>query len=81
MSVLPVHAGSRLLRRDATVKSTRSRDAMARQRSDDVSDMIGSIRRYLWMELVFTQIPGGDAVQKLPKATRAVLDIGLALAV
>lgn len=42
------------------------------------SDMIGSVRRYLWMEWIFTQVPGGQAVQKLSKPTRAVLDFGLA---
>ena len=44
------------------------------------SDMIGSVRRYLWMEWIFTQVPGGDAVQKLSKPIRALLDFGLAQA-
>jgi hypothetical protein len=45
------------------------------------SDMIGTVRRYLWMEWIFTQVPGGDAVQKLPKPVRTLLDFGLAQAV
>lgn len=45
------------------------------------SDMIGSVRGYLWMEWVFAQVPGGSAVQKLSKPIRAVLDFGLAQAV
>lgn len=42
------------------------------------SDMIGSVRRYMWMEWIFTQVPGGSAVQKLSNPIRAVLDFGLA---
>lgn len=44
------------------------------------SDMVCSVRRHLWMECVFAQVPGGDAVQKLPHPIRAVLDYGLAQA-
>ena len=44
------------------------------------SDMICSVRRYLWMEWVFAHLPGGDAVQKLSKPIRAVLDYGLSQA-
>ena len=44
------------------------------------SDMIGSVRRYLWMEWVFQHVPGGPAVKKLSKPIRAVLDFGLAQA-
>lgn len=44
------------------------------------SDMMGSVRRYLWMEWVFARVPGGGTVQKLPKPMRAVLDFGLAQA-
>ncbi len=44
------------------------------------SDMLCSVRRYLWMEWVFAQVPGGLAVQKLPDPIRAVLDFGLAQA-
>jgi hypothetical protein len=41
------------------------------------SDMIGSVRRYLWMEWVFAPVPGGNVVRKLPKPVRAVLDFRL----
>ena len=44
------------------------------------SDMMGSVRRYLWTEWIFAQVPGGHVVQKLPKPMRAVLDFGLAQA-
>lgn len=44
------------------------------------SDMIGSVRRHLWAEWVFAQVPGGTAVQELPKPVRAVLHLGLAQA-
>jgi hypothetical protein len=44
------------------------------------SDMMCSVRRYLWMEWVFAQVAGGAAVQKLPHPIRAVLDFGLAQA-
>jgi hypothetical protein len=45
------------------------------------SDMIATVRRYLWMEWIFTQVPGGEAVQKLPKPVRNLLDLGLVQAV
>ena len=41
------------------------------------SDMMVSVRRYLWMEWVFAQVPGGQAVQKLPIAARKLMDLGL----
>lgn len=44
------------------------------------SDMICSVRSYLWMEWVFAQVPGGAAVQKLSHPIRALLDFGLAQA-
>jgi hypothetical protein len=44
------------------------------------SDMILSVRRYLWMEWVFAQVPGGQAVQKLPSPIRKLIDFGLAQA-
>ena len=44
------------------------------------SDMIVSVRHYLWSSWIFTQVPGGAAVQKLPKPIRTVLDYGLAQA-
>ena len=44
------------------------------------SDMISSVRHYLWMEWIFARVPGGDVVQKLPKPIRKLLDFGLAQA-
>lgn len=44
------------------------------------SDMIASVRCYLWIEWIFAQVPGGRAVQKLPKPVRDLLDFGLAQA-
>ena len=44
------------------------------------SDMIGSVRRYLWMEWIFEGVPGGEAVQKLSKPIQKLLDFGLAQA-
>lgn len=44
------------------------------------SDMVVSIRHYLWTAWIFAHVPGGKAVQKLPKPIRAVLDYGLAQA-
>ena len=41
------------------------------------SDMIASVRHYLWIEWVFPQVPGGSAVQKLSAPVRRVLDFGL----
>ena len=41
------------------------------------SDMIISVRHYLWMNWVFEQVPGGAAVQKLPRPIRKLLDFGL----
>lgn len=41
------------------------------------SDMIISVRHHLWLEWVFTQVPGGAAVQKLPPRIRKLLDFGL----
>ena len=41
------------------------------------SDMIASVRQYLWIEWVFQQVPGGEAVQKLARPIRAVLEFGL----
>lgn len=42
-----------------------------------MSDMIISVRHHLWLEWVFAQLPGGDAVQKLPRPIRKLLDFGL----
>ena len=42
------------------------------------SDMIASVRRYLWTEWVFKHVPGGTAVQKLSRPTRKILDFALA---
>jgi len=42
--------------------------------------MIGSVRRYLWMEWIFEGVPGGEAVQKLSKPIQKLLDFGLAQA-
>jgi len=44
------------------------------------SDMIISVRRYLWMEWIFERVPGGHAVQKLSLPIRKLLDYGLAQA-
>ena len=41
------------------------------------SDMISSVRRYLWMEWIFVRVPGGKAVQKLSKPIQNLLDFGL----
>jgi hypothetical protein len=42
-----------------------------------LSDMIISVRHYLWVEWVFAQVPGGGAIQKLPPPIRKLLDFGL----
>ncbi len=42
-----------------------------------LSDMIISVRHYLWIEWVFAQVPGGGAIQKLPPPIRKLLDFGL----
>lgn len=44
------------------------------------SDMITSVRRYLWMEWVFAQVPGGEGVRKLSAPTRKLIDYGIAQA-
>jgi hypothetical protein len=44
------------------------------------SDMISSVRRYLWMEWIFARVPGGEVVQKLSKPIQKLLDLGLAQA-
>ena len=41
------------------------------------SDMMLSVRRYLWVEWIFAQVPGGRAVFKLPSLTRRLIDYGL----
>jgi hypothetical protein len=41
------------------------------------SDMIMTVRHYLWIKWVFAQVPGGAAVQKLPPRIRSLLDFGL----
>ena len=41
------------------------------------SDMIISVRYYLWMNWVFEQVPAGAAVRKLPLRIRKLLDFGL----
>ncbi len=50
------------------------------KRATTFSDMIENVRRHLWMEWIFAQVPSGEAVQKLSKPTRAALDFGLAQA-
>ncbi len=42
------------------------------------SDMISSVRRYLWLQWIFDSVPGGEVVKKLPPPVRKVLDFGLA---
>lgn len=42
-----------------------------------MSDMIISVRQYLWHEWVFAQIPDGGIVQKLSHQLRKLLDFGL----
>ena len=44
------------------------------------SDMIISVRHYLWRQWVFEQVPGGEGVRKLPSKIRKLLDFGLAQA-
>ncbi len=44
------------------------------------SDMITSVRRYLWSEWIFEWAPGGEAVQKLSRPIKKLLDFGLAQA-
>jgi hypothetical protein len=44
------------------------------------SDMISSVRCYLWAEWIFAWVPGGEAVKKLPRPIRKLLDLGLAQA-
>ena len=44
------------------------------------SDMMVSVRRHLWAEWVFEQVPGGRAVQKLPANAREIINYGLAQA-
>lgn len=41
------------------------------------SDMMISVRRYLWMEWVFEQVPGARAVSKLSRPARALIDYGI----
>jgi hypothetical protein len=41
------------------------------------SDMTLSVRQYLWIKLVFAQVPGECAVQKLPPKIRSLLDFSL----
>ncbi len=41
------------------------------------SDMIVSVRRYLWMEWIFEQVPGGQAVHKLSTSARNLIGFGL----
>ena len=41
------------------------------------SDMIISVRCYLWMQWVFEQVPGGTAVQKLTRQTKKLIEFGL----
>lgn len=41
------------------------------------SDMISSVRRYLWTEWIFARVPGGQAVQKLSKPLYALIDFAL----
>lgn len=44
------------------------------------SDMMASVRRYLWTEWVFAQVPGASAVLKLPNTVRTVIQYGIAQA-
>lgn len=41
------------------------------------SDMIISVRHYLWVNWGFEQVPAGAAVLKLPLPIRKLLDFGL----
>jgi len=54
----------------------RSRHWLGKE-SVTLSDMIISVRHHLWGELVFAQVPGGGAIQKLPPTIRKLLYFGL----
>lgn len=41
------------------------------------SDMIIHVRRYLWTEWVFANVPGGEGVKKLSLPTRKLIEYGL----
>jgi hypothetical protein len=41
------------------------------------SDMISSVRRYLWMEWIFARVPRGEAVQKLSRPLYMLVDFAL----
>jgi hypothetical protein len=60
----------------ASSKHIRER-SWAGKESVTLSDMIISVRHYLWMEWVFAQVPGGDDVQKLRPPIRKLLEFGL----
>lgn len=57
-----------------TVKSWRGK------KGSTFSDMITSVRSYLWSEWVFAKVPGAKAVLKLPATARAVIHFGVAQA-
>ena len=42
------------------------------------SDALTAVRRWVWAEGVFAQVPGGSAVEKLPDGLREVLYSALA---
>ena len=44
------------------------------------SDMITSVRHYLWHQWVFEQVPNSGAVRKLPRPIKRLMNYGLTLA-
>ena len=62
---------------NAKTSKHRRRVAWTGKNHTTFSDMHASVRRYLWMEWVFAQVPGGEDVRKLSPAVQKLIDYGL----
>jgi hypothetical protein len=60
-----------------TRKTNRLRVAWEGKTHITFSDMIANVRSYLWIEWVFAQAPGGQAVRKLSHPVQRLLEYGL----
>ena len=78
VAVLSGQRGGVFLRRVARrAGASPGQKSCAGKRSVTFSDMMVSVRRYLWVSWVFEQAPGGRAVLKLAPRVRRLLDFGL----
>jgi hypothetical protein len=62
---------------NTTTRMHRTRVSWLGKNHTTFSDMHATVRRYLWLEWVFAQAPGGEGVRKLSRPVQRLIDYGL----